>query len=73
MRRDLGVAQYLADRTAEALLAIGQPPDPESKGHHEANGKGKYRQIFGLWELHLLAIFILVTVGFGSSIGGAST
>lgn len=60
----------LTDRI-ESLLAIGQPPDPESKDQHEGNRGNKYRQIFGLWELHLLATFILVTVGCGSSIGGA--
>ena len=47
-------------------MEAGQAPDPASE-HSEGS---KYRQIFRLREVHLLAFFILVYVGVEVTIGG---
>ena len=50
----------------EALAEIGQAPEP-----HASNDQGgKYKQIFRLRELHLLAFFILIYVGIEVTLGG---
>ena len=49
-----------------ALAEIGQAPEP-----HASNDQGgKYKQIFRLRELHLLAFFILIYVGIEVTLGG---
>ncbi|EIW55077.1 MFS general substrate transporter [Trametes versicolor FP-101664 SS1] len=48
------------------LAEIGQSPDHES-GNYANN---KYKQIFGLRALHLMAIFILIYVGVEVTLGG---
>ena len=46
----------------ECLLEIGQHPQEE-----EANERSAYRQIFGLWTVHLMASFIMVYGGYVSA------
>ena len=50
----------------EALAEIGQEPED----HGSANEGSKYKQIFRLRELHLLAFFILIYVGIEVTLGG---
>ncbi|PIL23359.1 MFS general substrate transporter [Ganoderma sinense ZZ0214-1] len=51
----------------DALLEIGQNPPPEDT---QENGESKYRQMFTLRSLHLMAIFILIYVGVEVTLGG---
>ncbi|KAK7684562.1 hypothetical protein QCA50_012509 [Cerrena zonata] len=50
----------------EAFAEIGQEPDE----HSSSNQGSKYRQMFKLRELHLLAFFILIYVGVEVTLGG---
>ena len=50
------------------MLEIGQAPDPSDA--ERDNGDNKYRQIFRLKEVHLLALFILIYVGVEVTLGG---
>ncbi|TFY51343.1 hypothetical protein EVJ58_g10619 [Rhodofomes roseus] len=50
----------------ECLAEIGQQPPETTSGSNE----GKYRQIFRLRALHLLALFIFIYVGIEVTVGG---
>ena len=52
------------------LAEIGQTPIHEANGSAADNGS-KYKQMFKLRSLHLMAIFILVYVGVEVTLGGS--
>ncbi|KAI0356007.1 MFS general substrate transporter [Trametes cingulata] len=52
----------------ECLAEIGQTPSQE--GNTDENNRSKYRQIFALRALHLMAFFILIYVGVEVTLGG---
>ena len=52
---------------AEALAEIGQEPEVHPI---EITSGNKYKQMFRLKELHILAFFILIYVGVEVTIGG---
>ena len=57
--------------TSVACLAeIGQAPSHET-GATTDNGGSKYKQMFQLRSLHLMAIFILIYVGVEVTLGGS--
>ena len=56
---------------ADCLQEIGQPP-PEKTKESEA-GMNKYKQVFRLRAVHLMAFFILTYVGVEVTIGGTLT
>lgn len=51
----------------ECLAEIGQMPDEHPE---ESKDGSKYKQMFKLKELHLLAFFILIYVGVEVTVGG---
>lgn len=56
-------------RWTVCLAEIGQEPQEHINANHQDS---KYRQIFRLRALHLIAIFIFVYVGVEVTIGGVS-
>lgn len=52
-------------RGSACLAEIGQMPDRESR-----SSANKYKQIFGLRALHIMAMFILLYVGIEVTLGG---
>ena len=52
----------------ECLREIGQEPHEKTKASEE--GVNKYKQVFGLRAVHLMAFFIFTYVGVEVSIGG---
>lgn len=54
----------------ECLREIGQEPHEKTKASEE--GVNKYKQVFGLRAVHLMAFFIFTYVGVEVTIGGAS-
>ncbi len=52
----------------DILAEIGQPP-PQKTKESEA-GVNKYKQVFGLRAVHLMAFFIFTYVGVEVTIGG---
>ena len=57
--------------SVECLRDIGQEPPEKTKASEE--GVNKYKQIFRLRAVHLLAFFIFTYVGVEVSIGGEPT
>ena len=64
---DLALA--LASTLADCLAEIGQPPIHETSSTAD-NGGNKYKQMFRLRSLHLLAFFALLYVGVEVTLGG---
>ena len=54
----------------ECLREIGQEPHEKTKASEE--GVNKYKQVFGLRAVHLMAFFIFTYVGVEVTIGGVS-
>ena len=54
---------------ADCLAEIGQPPIHETSSTAD-NGGNKYKQMFRLRSLHLLAFFALLYVGVEVTLGG---
>ena len=54
----------------ECFAEAGQATRHTSTTNNDDNEGSKYRQIFRLRELHLLAFFILVYVGVEVTLGG---
>ncbi|CUA75549.1 hypothetical protein RSOLAG22IIIB_05947 [Rhizoctonia solani] len=52
--------------TQEELLGPIQPADPVESASNER----KYRQVFGSWTVHVMALFCLLYVGAETTIGG---
>ena len=53
----------------DCLAEIGQPPSHETSSTAD-NGGNKYKQMFRLRSLHLLAFFALLYVGVEVTLGG---
>ncbi|KAI0763030.1 MFS general substrate transporter [Trametes elegans] len=61
------VAVFRFKNQDTCLAEIGQAPTHDSDGDNDNN---KYKQIFGLRVLHLMAFFILIYVGVEVTLGG---
>ncbi len=57
------------DPFTAALAEIGETPPPEETQEIQEN---KYRQMFKLKSLHLMAVFVLIYVGVEVTLGGQS-
>ena len=68
-RTDSDLTLALASTLADCLAEIGQPPSHETSSTAD-NGGNKYKQMFRLRSLHLLAFFALLYVGVEVTLGG---